>query len=692
MNTDNNSFDPTSNLKSRPAPVLFIPFKNNEKKCNYCGIKYSETLKLRQKYCKNCLFWYIQYTSDNNTYLDVQLSSNNSQCIKHKATRNNFYTTNIQEWCEYCSEILYFTQVVTKNSNCWHINDKYYEFCNHKKKRSSVYQASSGWVESTLTKKSIPILYLPWWDIHKYCVVCNKELKYIHQGSKSYCQKWCSRCFTIYSGCRYCLTTNIIFGIADQSQCKKCKRTSFINIDITNICSGNFIIDEFLDFTRISNNKILQNIASKYLNNRTMRCPIEIYMFIGCKLEEVIEWIPYSQITNFKKIAEGGFSIIYKATWKGSDVAVKKLRDSQYISKHFLNELKSLYQCKGYRVIDCYGITQDPITKEYMLILNYAKGISFGLKNIHDNNFIHRDIHSGNMLLSTFWKVGDLGLSQPANNILSNNEIYGVIPYIAPEIFKGAAFSKESDIYSLGVIMWEFTTGCKPFTNVEHDHNLIFKILDGERPKITEDTPECYADLMKKCWDSNPSKRPTIYEIWKLGPEFSEKSHPKAIYTSRALSSLISKASTISSMVSFNMKQEYITQEYEFDIDNIQRSSTQNTNSATLVFRTNRFVTRWQRDLSIKKKIIEFGSLDPEIIIFGSRIESESSPNRIEFQRRNLIRAEHYATQSLIIPVNSSRKRNFEELKNETNETQKNRKYIKADNSDDELLNIIELI
>ncbi|CAG8527974.1 23236_t:CDS:2 [Rhizophagus irregularis] len=69
------------------------------------------------------------------------------------------------------------------------------------------------------------------------------------------------------------------------------------------------------------------------------------------------------------------------------------------------------------------------------------------------------------------------------------------------------------------------------------------------------------------------------------------------------------------------MKQEYITKEYEFDINNIQSLSTQNTNSAT---------------------------------------------------------------QSLIVPVNSSRKRNFEELKNETNETQKNRKYTKINNSDDE--------
>ena len=50
-----NSFDPTPRLKSSPVPVLFLPFKNSEKKCNYCGNEYSVTLEFRQKYCKNCL-------------------------------------------------------------------------------------------------------------------------------------------------------------------------------------------------------------------------------------------------------------------------------------------------------------------------------------------------------------------------------------------------------------------------------------------------------------------------------------------------------------------------------------------------------------------------------------------------------------------------------------------------------------
>jgi hypothetical protein len=213
------------------------------------------------------------------------------------------------------------------------------------------YQISSGWVESTLTKKSIPILYLPWWDIYDQCVVCSQKLEYIHQKSELnielYCQKWCSHCFTIYTGCRYCLTINIIFGITNQTQCIKCKKISPINIDITNIISGNCIIDEFIVSTKINYNNF-QSIAN-YLDNNTNLNPLNIYGFIRNMLylskldEREIKWIPHFQIENKKEIAEGGFSIIYKATYrvgmKDTDVVLKKLRDSQNISKYFLNEV-----------------------------------------------------------------------------------------------------------------------------------------------------------------------------------------------------------------------------------------------------------------------------------------------------------------------------------------------------------------
>ncbi|RGB37174.1 kinase-like domain-containing protein [Rhizophagus diaphanus] len=720
MNTNNNSFGTTSRLKSSPIPVLFIPFKNNEKQCNYCGNEYSETIDFKQKYCKNCLFLYIkniENTTVNNRCLDVRIKY--TQCIEHDVEMNNFYTTNIQEWCKLCSEVLYFNQVIPNISSFNNLNPNLiitgFEFYNDLN-----YNLSSGTVKSILTKNSIPILYLSWWDNYDECVVCKQELEYIHENSanitkiQSDCRKWCSHCYMIYTGCRYCLTTNIIFGIIDQTQCKKCNRILYI--DITNIGSGNCLINDFIISTTMNYNNFYRiaiysnGVFCNYVNVNPLNISTFIINNLYTKLcRQEIKLIPHSQIKDLKKIAEGGFSIIYKATWsngiRNSDVAIKKLHDSRNISKDFLNELKLLYQCNNSikeGIITCYGITRDPITKEYMLVMDYANGgnlhdylqknfinitwekkinilreIRNGLRHIHKNNIIHRDFHSGNILLTNQfdedgkiiqnWRIGDLGLSQFVNDNLSNNEIYGVIPYIAPEIFIGAAFSKKSDIYSLGMIMWELTTGCKPYSNIEHDVHLMYEIIDGRRPEITDDTPASYANLMARCWRSNPSERPTIHEIYytdlyeiincgsfkqaerkrleliqlkKLGPEFYKKYHSKAIYTSRALSSLISRSSTkLSSIISFNsfnVKQEYNTKEIDLDIDinNIQSSSTRNINSA--------------------------------------------SQDTFNSQNQNGI----YISRPLSVTKDSSRKRNFEELKIET---QKNSKHFKADNSYEEI-------
>ncbi|GES79896.1 kinase-like domain-containing protein [Rhizophagus clarus] len=61
--------------------------------------------------------------------------------------------------------------------------------------------------------------------------------------------------------------------------------------------------------------------------------------------------------------------------------------------------------------------------------------------------------------------------------------------------------------------MWEFTSGISPFNDRAHDHQLIYDICEGDRPEIISNTPECYIDLMKNCWDSNPFNRPTITEL-----------------------------------------------------------------------------------------------------------------------------------------------------------------------------------
>src|SRR6266511_2369294 len=142
---------------------------------------------------------------------------------------------------------------------------------------------------------------------------------------------------------------------------------------------------------------------------------------------------------------------------------------------------------------------------------------------IHERYYIHHDLHSGNIFSYNYWrsKIGDLGLCQQVVGKKDNpNKIFGVIPYLAPEVLSKKPYTKESDIYSFGMIMWEFTTGKKPFYDRSHNHCLILDILNGERPQITEDTPEFYVELMKRCWDPNPKNRPTANEIFNCIKEY----------------------------------------------------------------------------------------------------------------------------------------------------------------------------
>src|SRR6266536_1503835 len=160
--------------------------------------------------------------------------------------------------------------------------------------------------------------------------------------------------------------------------------------------------------------------------------------------------------------------------------------------------------------------------------------------------------------------IGDLGLSKSATDSADdNNEKYGIIPYMAPEIFQGQKYTKASDIYSFGMIMWEFITSRRPFWDQNHDTDLIIQICDGLRPPIVTNAPEGYIELMQKCWHSDQNERPTANELDKklheicydpnntndtmkiikspdIGPI--KTNNPSAIYKSRSLSAMIKSA------------------------------------------------------------------------------------------------------------------------------------------------------
>ncbi len=93
-----------------------------------------------------------------------------------------------------------------------------------------------------------------------------------------------------------------------------------------------------------------------------------------------------------------------------------------------------------------------------------------------------------------------LGLSKPVEYFQSPKEksIYGVLPFVAPEVLRGNPYTSASDIYSFSMIMWEFTSGVLPFDVRAYDLYLGLDISKGKRPEIIKNTPQCYVDLMKK--------------------------------------------------------------------------------------------------------------------------------------------------------------------------------------------------
>ncbi|RHZ75601.1 hypothetical protein Glove_212g161 [Diversispora epigaea] len=281
---------------------------------------------------------------------------------------------------------------------------------------------------------------------------------------------------------------------------------------------------------------------------------------------EVIEWIPYDRFKDVKQIGKGGFGTIHYARWidgfilgwdienqqwkrwnEGIEVALKKF-DNFVNFNDVLNEMEiHLKTWTDNASIRFYGITQDPETHSYLMVLKYANDGNFReylkinfnninwkqkllnilylsekLTRIHRLDVVHQDFHPGNILSSNFEDssniaISDFGLSKLIEenpNNLEKKNIFGVLPYIAPEVLSGEEYTKAADVYSFGIIAYEMITGFPPYPDIPHDEDLAMKICNGLRPKIPFHTPKLITRMIMRCWDARITHRPTFEELY----------------------------------------------------------------------------------------------------------------------------------------------------------------------------------
>ncbi|APC81878.1 TPA: Stk1 family PASTA domain-containing Ser/Thr kinase [Clostridium botulinum] len=242
-----------------------------------------------------------------------------------------------------------------------------------------------------------------------------------------------------------------------------------------------------------------------------------------------------------EKVGEGGMATVYKAKchYLNRFVAIKILKEQFCSDKEFVEKFKreatSVASLSDNNIVNIYDVGSENnihyIVMEYVdgktlkeLIVEkgkidpketvrISKQIASALVCAHRNNIIHRDIKPHNILVTKegIVKVTDFGIAKASNSatITNSSKVMGSAHYFSPEQAKGSFVDSRTDIYSLGIVMYEMLVGKVPFDG-ESPVSVAVKHIQNEvvAPKEIDDKiPESLNSLVLKCLEKNPVKR-----------------------------------------------------------------------------------------------------------------------------------------------------------------------------------------
>lgn len=270
-----------------------------------------------------------------------------------------------------------------------------------------------------------------------------------------------------------------------------------------------------------------------------------------------LQIIKNDDLEELRELGSGTYGTVYHGKWRGSDVAIKRIKKSCFsgrsseqerLTKDFWREAQILSKLHHPNVVAFYGVVPDgaggtlATVTEFMANgslrnvllkknrsldrrrkLIIAMDAAFGMEYLHSKNIVHFDLKCDNLLVNLrdpqrpICKVGDFGLSRIKRNTLVSGGVRGTLPWMAPELLNGSSnrVSEKVDVFSFGIAMWEILTGEEPYGNM-HCGAIIGGIVKNTlRPPIPDRCDSEWKKLMEECWSADPEIRPSFTDITK---------------------------------------------------------------------------------------------------------------------------------------------------------------------------------
>ncbi|OWM69810.1 serine/threonine-protein kinase STY13-like [Punica granatum] len=155
----------------------------------------------------------------------------------------------------------------------------------------------------------------------------------------------------------------------------------------------------------------------------------------------------------------------------------------------------------------------------YKTVIELALDLSRGLSYLHSKKIVHRDVKTENMLLDSQrrMKIADFGVARvEAQNPRDMTGETGTLGYMAPEVLVGKPYSRSCDVYSFGICLWEIYCCDMPYPDLSFADVSSAVVRQNLRPEIPRCCPSSLANVMRKCWDGNPEKRPEMEEVVRM--------------------------------------------------------------------------------------------------------------------------------------------------------------------------------